>query len=143
MPAPHEPQQEAMSPSADPGALRFARRLFTVAGLYGLLVLTPNLFLEPAIARATAPFTHVLYFYGFLGVALTWQLLFLLIGRDPVRYRAVMPIGALEKISLALPAGVLMRAGRGESGILPFVAVDLLFGALFLLAWWRLRQRLR
>jgi hypothetical protein len=129
----------SMTSPIDPKAVRFARWLFTGAGLYGVTVLTPNLLLETTIARASTSFTHPIYFYGFVDIALTWQVLFLLTGRDPVRYRPVMLVGVLEKISFAFPALALMEAGRGERGILPFATIDLMLGLLFLLAWWRLR----
>ena len=67
---------------------RFARRVFTVAGIYGLIVMVPQYFLAAQISRDTPPaITHLEYFYGFIGLAVAWQLVFLLIGRDPERYR--------------------------------------------------------
>jgi hypothetical protein len=59
-----------------------------IAGIYGLIVLVPQLFSESRIARDYPPvITHPEYFYGFLGVAIAWQLCFLVIAKDPVRYR--------------------------------------------------------
>jgi len=58
--------------------MRFAKIVFLVAGIYGLLILTPMYFLENKIGRDTPPaITHPEYFYGFVGVALAWQVLFL------------------------------------------------------------------
>jgi hypothetical protein len=77
----------------------FARRVFTVAGVYGVLVLLPMLFLEEVVARLAPPgFTHPEFYYGFVGVALAWQLVFLLVGRDPARLRPVMLPAVLEKV---------------------------------------------
>jgi hypothetical protein len=43
--------------------MKFARGVFLVAGIYGLLVLTPIYFLEARIGRETPPpITHPEYF---------------------------------------------------------------------------------
>ena len=66
----------------------FARRVFQVAGIYGLIVMLPQYFLEQRIGRDAPPaITHPEYFYGFIGVVVAWQLCFLAIARDPVRLR--------------------------------------------------------
>jgi hypothetical protein len=80
----------------------FARRTYLIAGIYALAVLVPMYFLEGRIGRDTPPpITHPEYFYGFLGVAVAWQVSFLVIARDPVR-----------SLPLTLPA-VLEKAGFG------------------------------
>jgi hypothetical protein len=62
---------------------RFARRVFLIAGVYGVLIVLPQCSLEARIARDfPPPITHPEYFYGFIGVALAWQIAFLLIARD-------------------------------------------------------------
>ena len=69
----------------------FARRTFLIAGVYGLLALVPMYFLEGRIGRdIPPPITHPEYFYGFIGVAVAWQVAFLVIARDPVRFRPLM-----------------------------------------------------
>jgi hypothetical protein len=51
--------------------LRFARVVFLVAGIYGILVLLPQYFLEERIGiDSPPPITHPEHFYGFVGVAL-------------------------------------------------------------------------
>ena len=61
--------------------MRFAKIVFLIAGIYGFLDLTPlyNIYtMENAIGQRTPPaITHPEYFYGFLGVSLAWQFLFL------------------------------------------------------------------
>ena len=65
-----------------------ARMIFVIAGVYGLVTLLPLYFLETRIGVDTPPpLTHVEYFYGFIGTALAWQVLFFMIARDPIRYR--------------------------------------------------------
>jgi hypothetical protein len=64
--------------------MTFARRLFLIAGSYGLLVLTPQYLLEGRIGRDQPPaITHPEYFYGFVGLGMAWQFAFLVIARDP------------------------------------------------------------
>jgi len=43
------------------------------------------------------------YFYGFVGVGLAWQITFLIIARDPARFRPIMIGGILEKVLFGLP----------------------------------------
>jgi len=79
--------------------MNFARRVFFWSGVYGLIVLLPQYFLEAKTGRDFPPaITHPEFFYGFIGVGLAWQVLFLIIAQDPVRYRPVMLCGALEKV---------------------------------------------
>ena len=61
--------------------MRFAKIVFTTAAAWGFLVLPPMYFLEQKIGRDTPPaITHPEYFYGFIGIALAWQLAFFIIG---------------------------------------------------------------
>ena len=54
----------------------FAKRVFFIAGVYGILALTPMYFLEDRIGRDfPPPIAHPEHFYGFVGVALAWQML--------------------------------------------------------------------
>jgi hypothetical protein len=83
--------------------MRFARRLYLIAGIYGLIMLVPQYFLEERNGRDFPPaITHPEYYYGFVGVAVAWQILFLVLARDPVRYRAMMIPAVLEKLSFGL-----------------------------------------
>jgi hypothetical protein len=115
---------------------RFARRVFTVAGTYGLIVLVPQYFLAARIGRDTPPvITHQEYFYGFIGVAVAWQFVFLLIGRDPERYRPLMIPAVLEKLAFGVPAIILYAQGRLPGSVLFFGLLDLMLGVLFVAAW--------
>jgi hypothetical protein len=115
-----------------------ARRLFRIAGIYGLVVLVPQLFTESQIARGYPPaITHAEYFYGFLGVAIAWQLVFLVIAKDPARYRALMVPSMVEKLAFSVPAVVLYLQHRLALVTMCFGLVDLVLGALFLVAWRR------
>ena len=76
--------------------------------------------------------------YGFVGVALAWQLLFFAIARQPVRLRPVIPFAVLEKLSFGIGVMVIYRQGRLDHSDLYFGGIDLALAVLFMLAWWRL-----
>jgi hypothetical protein len=115
---------------------RFARRVFTGAGIYGLIVMLPQYFLAARIGRDTPPpITHQEYFYGFVGLAVAWQLVFLTIGRDPERYRPLMIPAVLEKLAFGVPAIVLFAQGSLPGSVLFFGLLDLVLGALFVASW--------
>jgi hypothetical protein len=116
--------------------MRFAKRLFLVAGIYGVLVLAPQYFLEAKTGRDfPPPITHPEYYYGFIGVALAWQVLFLIIARDPVRYRAMMIAAVLEKATFGVASIILFLQERVSPIMLGFGIVDLILGALFVSAY--------
>ena len=78
--------------------MKFAKRLFSIAGVYGLLTLLPQYFLERKIGRDfPPPISHPEFYYGFIGIAVAWQILFLIIASDPHRYRAAMLAAVVEK----------------------------------------------
>ena len=67
--------------------MRFARIVFSIAGVYGLAVVVPMYFLEDRIGREQPPsITHPEFYYGFAGITLAWQLVFLVLASDPFRY---------------------------------------------------------
>ena len=116
--------------------MRFARAVFLVAGIYGLLVLAPMYFMETKIGRDTPPaITHPEFFYGFLGVGLAWQVLFLVLSRDPARYRAMIIPSILEKISFGIALIVLLSQGRISASTLAVGSVDWIWAFLFLAAY--------
>ena len=112
--------------------MKFAKRVFLIAGIYGVIVLTPLYFLEARIGRDDPPpITHPEYFYGFVGVVIAWQLAFLLVARDPARYRALMPVAVVEKLGFGLPALALYARHRIAGSTLGFGVIDLVLAALF------------
>jgi len=122
--------------------MKFAKWTFILAGVYGLLLLTPMLFLEQRLSQdSPPPITHPEYFYGFLLVTLAWQVSFLVIGMDPVRYRPLMLLaGLLEKFPYSLAVITLFALGRVSQVVLGLGVVDLVLGALFVAAYFRSKQ---
>jgi uncharacterized membrane protein YhdT len=116
--------------------MRFAKIVFLVAGIYGLIVLAPQYFFEERTGRDyPPPITHPEYYYGFIGLAVVWQIVFLILSRDPVRYRTLMIPAILEKACFAIPAVFLLLQHRIPSLIFGFAMIDALLGLLFFIAY--------
>lgn len=115
---------------------RFARWVFALAGIYGLLVLAPGYFMEARIAIDAPPaITHPEYYYGFIGIGLAWQIAFLIIASDPVRYRLIMLAGVVEKFSFGIAAVMLFAQGRLAGQVLAFSLFDSFLGLLFVVSF--------
>jgi hypothetical protein len=118
--------------------VKFARYTFAIAGIYGLVVLLPMYFFEARIGRdEPPPITHPEFFYGFVGVAVAWQVLFLIIACDPVRLRPAMLAAVLEKASFLGATIALFALGRLSGTMLAAGVLDGLWGAAFIAAWLR------
>jgi hypothetical protein len=118
--------------------MRFARTVFRWAGVYGVVVLLPLYFLEERIGRDLPPaITHPENYYGFLTVTVAWQVMYLMISTDPVRYRALMPVAVLAKLGYFTTLLVLFVLGRLAGVTLGVASGDLILGVLFAIAYAR------
>ena len=116
--------------------MKFARIVFWIAGIWGLLVITPLYFLFDIIGQKDPPpITHPGFFYGFVGCALAWQVAFCFIATDPVRYRPLMLPSLLEKATYAVAIITLVLQGRTQPSDLVFAGTDALLYILFLIAY--------
>ena len=116
--------------------MKFAKVVFWVAGIWGLLVITPLYFMFDLIGQKDPPaITHPGFYYGFVGVALAWQIAFLVIAKDPVRFRLMMIPSVVEKFSWAIAVGVLVMQGRMHGSDMVFGGTDFLLGVLFVVAY--------
>jgi Na+/melibiose symporter-like transporter len=116
--------------------MKFAKIVFRAAGIWGVLILTPLYFLFDVIGRQDPPpITHPGFYYGFAGVGMAWQIAFLIIATDPLRFRLIMLACMVEKFSYAATLAVLYLQRRLHASDLVFGAVDLLFGVLFVIAF--------
>jgi hypothetical protein len=115
---------------------RFAKSVFLVAGIYGVAIVAPEYFLELRYGQDYPPaVTHPEFFYGFVGLCLVFQVLFLVIASNPLRYRPLMLIGVAEKVSFTTPCVVLYLQGKLPGIVLFFSLTDLVWAALFLIAY--------
>lgn len=118
--------------------MAFARLTFLIAGIYGLVILLPQYLLEARTGRDFPPaITHPEYYYGFIGVAVAWQIAFLVLAKDPVRYRPMMIPAIIEKGSFGIAVVLLFVLNRVSLPMLGAGLVDLILGALFVIAYMR------
>jgi hypothetical protein len=117
--------------------MKLARGVFLIGGIWGLVVLAPFYLRFDAIGRATPPaITHPEFYYGFLSVALAWQLAFLVIAADPIRFRPMMAVAMVEKFGYVASIAVLYARGQVAWGDFTLGAIaDLVLGSLFLAAF--------
>lgn len=118
--------------------MKFAKIIFWLAAISGFFTITPLYFMFDLIAeKDPPPITHPAFFYGFVGVALVWQITFAMIARDPVRFRTIMIPAVLEKLVYSIPVIVLVLQKRTRPADLLFAAIDLSLGVLFVIAYLR------
>src|SRR5215208_2855139 len=103
---------------------RFAKIVFTIAGVWGVLIVTPLYFTFDAVGRASPPpITHPELYYGFVGVTLAWQIAFLIIATNPARYRTIMLAGVLEKFLYVTTIVTLAAQNQLQAGQAAAIAV--------------------
>jgi hypothetical protein len=118
--------------------MKFAKIVFRIASIWGFLMITPLYFIFDLIAKKDPPpITHPAFFYGFTGIALVWQLAFLFISTDPVRFRPIMIPAIFEKLVYSIPVIILVLQKRTNPNDLLFAAIDLSLGTLFVVAYLR------
>ncbi|MEP7343104.1 MAG: hypothetical protein ABI977_35595 [Acidobacteriota bacterium] len=118
--------------------MKFAKRVFLIAGIWGLLVLLPMYFLEAKNGRDfPPPINHPEFYYGFVGVALAWQVLFLILSKAPSRYRPMMIPAVLEKLTFSLAVFWLYAQHKVAVPILGAAIIDFSFGVLFVAAYFK------
>jgi hypothetical protein len=118
--------------------MKFARIVYGIAAAYGFVSLLPLYFLIDKVGRdAPPPVMHPEFYYGFLGVAILWQLVFVMIAKDPFRYRSLMPVTILEKFIYTVPVVLLYLNGHVHVNIMRPSLVDPIFGIFFAIAYFR------
>ncbi len=118
--------------------MRFARFAFIGAGIWGIVVLTPLYWLVDVTGRPySAPTDYPQFFYGFLSVAMAWQIAFLVIATNPARFRPLMIPGILEKLGHVVGVAVLYQNARIPAIDAQAAVPDLLLAILFILAFAR------
>jgi hypothetical protein len=115
------------------------RWTFLVAGAYGLFTLVPGYFLEAELTATTSPaVANPEFYYGFYRIALVWQIAFFVVATDPIRFRPLVALSVLEKLSFFGTCLVLFLIGRlPPGGPLLGGAVDAVWMILFAIAWLR------
>lgn len=117
---------------------KFVKRTFLVAGIYGILVLLPMFFTKASFEVDFPPvITHPEFYYGFVGCAFAWQIVFLIISKDPVKYRLLIIPAILEKYIFAVIVGILYVTEGMNQNILAGASVDFILGTLFIISFYK------
>jgi len=121
--------------------MKFAKIVFWIAGLYGVLVLTPLYFTYNLIGRLDPPpLTHPQFYFGYLGVTMAWQFAFFVIAADPSRFRPMIILALVEKLSYVLAVVVLYLQRRMTPLQSLTAAPDTMLGLLFIFAFFKTRR---
>jgi hypothetical protein len=121
--------------------MAFARLAYLIAGLWGVIVIALGYASyisgtdQGLVAIARPEIVH-----GFFLLAMPWQLLFIVISRDPARYYAIMPITVLEKLPFAAVTLAMFAKAQVSPMMGFFGAMDGLFGVMFCVAYWLTRR---
>jgi hypothetical protein len=120
--------------------IRFAKFAFIGAGIWGIVVLTPLYWLFDVTGRPYSPPTdYPQFFYGFLSVAMAWQIAFLVIGSDPARFRPLMIPSIIEKLGHVGGVALLYSRARISTIDAQTAIPDFLLGLLFIVAFVKAR----
>jgi hypothetical protein len=116
--------------------MKFAKIVFWIAAIWGMVVLTPLYFMFDLIGQKDPPpITHPAFYYGFVSLGLAFQIAFIVIARDPARQRPMMIPAMLEKFGYGATLLVLFLENRLHPQDLALGGIDVLFGILFLTAF--------
>lgn len=115
--------------------MKLARRIFLIAGMWGLLATLPLLFTERMMDVRQAEF-----YYGFVFLNICWQMAYLFISTAPARFRPMMIPAILAKASALAALTWLYWLERVSVQWAAVGAVDGVFAALFLVAYLATRR---
>jgi hypothetical protein len=118
--------------------MKLARWIFLSAGVLGLLSTVPLLF-----AESTMGIKQPEFYYGFVCLDICWQILYLFVSSDPVRYRPIIIPAFLAKGSGTIALTWLYLLGRVTTQWIAIGAADGVFAVLFVVAYWSTRSELK
>ncbi len=119
--------------------VRFARNFCTFVGWYGIVTLLPLLFIEAKFGyHQGPPVNHPEFYYGFLCLGLSWQVAFLLLGREPLPHRGFFIPAGLEKLTFGFSIIALYILAKVPLPVAIFGGIDLIFALGFFFIYWRL-----
>jgi len=85
------------------------------------------------------PTSYPQFFYGFMSVAMAWQIAFLVIGSNPSRFRPLMIPGMLEKLGHVAGVVVLYWQARISATDAQAAVPDFALAILMMLAFVKTR----
>jgi hypothetical protein len=120
--------------------MKFPKVVFALAGIWGVAILTPFLFLFDTVGRLQPPaVSHAEYYFGFVSVGLAWQVAFLVMSTDPARYRPIIPAAMLEKFGFVVAMIALYAEGLVNGAQLMVSGTDAVWGVLFIASFVKTR----
>ena len=121
--------------------MKLAKWTFRTAGVFGLIVMIPMLFVENLIEQIMPPpVNHPEFFYGFVVLNICWQILYLFLAKDPIRFRPMMIPAFLAKASAPVALIWLYLQRRISSQWITTSIMDGVFAILFLVSYWATRH---
>jgi hypothetical protein len=118
--------------------MKFAKVVFWIAGVWGILLLTPLYFMFDLIGRQDPPpITHPQFYYAFVSAAMVWQFVFFVIATDPARFRPMILMSVFEKLGYVLTVVVLYLQGRTTPARSVTALPDAVLAVLFVVAFLR------
>ena len=121
--------------------MKFAKVVFVGAGMWGIGVLTPLYWLVDVSGRRYGvPTEYPQFYYGFLSVAMAWQIAFLIIGSNPARFRMLMIPGMLEKLGYVVGLSLLYQQARVTWADAQAAVPDFALAILMMLAFVKTRS---
>lgn len=121
--------------------MKFAKWTFLIAGIYGLLILIPQYFLETKNGIDYPPaINHPEYYYGFIGVAVAWQIVFLIISQNPAKFKLIILAAIVEKFSYGIAVIILFSQARIVVPVLVVGLIDTMLGLLFIISYFKVRK---
>jgi hypothetical protein len=122
-------------------SIRIAKYVFGISAVLGMLFLLPLYFAENFVATESPPaITHPELYYGLISVAVVWQFVYLLVATDPVRFRPLMVVSGLAKLSLFATFLVLFLAGRVGVKSVATVIPDFLMAVFFFVCFFATKR---
>lgn len=114
----------------------FAKRIFQVAAGWGFFILTLGYgaYLL-GIEGATIDTDRPELIHGFFLITLAFQVVFLIIASDPVRYRIFMLAAMIEKFPFTLVSILLFMNGQAPAVAAVLGLIDGALGLLFVIAY--------
>ena len=121
--------------------MKFAKWTYLVAGIYGLLILLPQYFLEMQNGiDYPPPLNHPEYYYGFIGITVAWQIAFIIISRDPAKYKLLILATIVEKYTYVIATIVLFLQSRVAATVLAVGLIDTILGSLFIISYFKVQK---
>ena len=121
--------------------MKLAKWTFRTVGVFGLIVMIPMLFVENLIEQIMPPaVNHPEFFYGFVVLNICWQILYLFLAKDPIRFRPMMIPAFLAKASAPVALIWLYLQRRISSQWITTSIMDGVFAILFLVSYWATRH---